>query len=152
MEDLHICMCMYVRVRCAVSLLLAANQVTACFLFVATFTVPMVNYPMRISLHYMVFGETKASELQHLVETVVPVGASLIISIFVDNVGLVFSFIGAVTACAISFIIPGILFLRSQRLKDRTAGDVAVAWGVFALGITVACVGFGCAVAGAVKA
>ena len=49
---------------CAVPLARLSLQVTACFLFVATFTVPMVNFPMRVSIHYMLFGETNASEPQ----------------------------------------------------------------------------------------
>ncbi len=38
--------------------------VTGCFLFVATSTIPVSNFVFRVSLHFMCFGEKKATEVQ----------------------------------------------------------------------------------------
>ena len=94
--------------------LLALPQVTACFLFVATVTIPIINFPLRVSLHYMIWGESSVSDFQLLLETVLPFGVALITAVFVTDVGLVFSFLGAVTAAATSFVYPGLLFAKSK--------------------------------------
>ena len=120
--------------------------VTACFLFVAVFSVPISNFSLRISLHFMLFGETRASELQHVLETVVPIGGALIVAMFVSNVATVFSFTGAVTSSATSFIIPCVLFLRCTKLSDRSHRDVVTAWTILGLGLTIATIGLASAI------
>ena len=91
------------------------------------------------------------SSAQHLVETILPVGAALVVAIFVTDVGIVFSFIGSVTATYISFIMPGYIFLQSPSLKDRSPLDVAAGWAIVAFGILVALAGFICAVIGSTE-
>jgi hypothetical protein len=51
--------------------------------------VPVSNYSLRVSIHYMLFGETTASEIKHIAETVVPVVGALVVALFVTDVSMV---------------------------------------------------------------
>jgi hypothetical protein len=51
--------------------------------------VPVSNYSLRVSIHYMLFGETTASELQHIAETVVPVAGAMCVALLVSDVSMV---------------------------------------------------------------
>lgn len=56
----------------AVKLACRPAQVNVCFLFTFTFTYPLLNFPMRICIHYLFYGETEATNIQHILETVLP--------------------------------------------------------------------------------
>ena len=119
--------------------------VTACFLFVATSTVPISNIALRISLHFMCFGENTSSDLQHLMETVSVVAVALVAAVFVEDVGMVFTFTGAVTSSMVSFIVPSVLYLWCHTVPGRTWLDVQLARAVLVLGLVIATVGLGAA-------
>ena len=104
-----------------------ALQVTLGFLFTIVFTFPMINFPMRICIHYWLHGETEATPLQHFLETAVPFITTLLISLFVRDVGVVFSLVGSVETCSTFFLFPAAMFLRSTRvlaIRQRTVNTV----------------------------
>jgi hypothetical protein len=94
------------------------SQVTAGFLFTVVFFFPTVNFPMRICIHFWLFGETDATQLQHVLETVIPFTATLILSLFVNDVGVVFGLIGSVETCSTFFLFPAGMILCRPALKD----------------------------------
>jgi hypothetical protein len=63
----------------------------------------------------------------------------------------VFGFTGAVTSSLISFILPGLLFLRCPKVYDKSAREVAGSWAVLGIGCTIAVFGFVSAMQRAVK-
>ncbi len=127
-------------------------QVTACFLFVAAFTVPMMNYPMRITLHFLLHGETESSHMQHVVESVTPVLSAFLVAMFVTDVGLVFSFVGSVAASSTCFLFPCALFLASRGVaKSRSVADVALCCCVAAFGVVLLVLGVVAALQDAAK-
>lgn len=108
--------------------------VSACFLFVAVFTIPMMNFPIRVSLHYILYGETKRGEVAHVIESVLPLGAALLVAMVVTDVGLVFSFVGSVSAATTSFILPALLFLKSTKVA-KSGLEVLGAFAILAIGL-----------------
>jgi hypothetical protein len=92
------------------------------------------------------------SVAQHLLESVVAVGIALIAAVFVEDVGLVFMFTGAVTSSLVSFVVPCVLFLRCHTVPGRTSLDLALAWAVLALGVVMGTVGLAAACMQAVSA
>ena len=116
-------------------------QVTGSLLLVTSFTIPLFCYPVRVSLHFMVYGEKPTTDLQRMVESSAPLAVVLAIALFVDNVGLVFSFVGAVTTSMISFVVPSVLFLRSKALVDKSRTELALAWLALGTGVMLSTVG-----------
>jgi amino acid permease len=44
---------------------------------------------------------------------------SIIGAIFVDEVGVIFEFVGAISSSSISFIIPGYFFIATEKIYGR---------------------------------
>ncbi len=69
-----------------------------------------------------------------MIESVLPLAAALLVSMVVTNVGLVFSFVGSISAATTSFILPAVLFLRSAKVV-RSHLDTLVAYCILVMGI-----------------
>jgi amino acid permease len=116
-------------------------QIIGCFLFVAAFTVPAVNYPIRITLHHLFRNklETPMEQSHHSQATtrlrqaaasaasVTPVLLAFLVSMFVTDVGLVFSFVGAISSTSAAFLFPCALFIASPATSKTRAHVVAAA-------------------------
>lgn len=84
--------------------------------------------------HYILYGETKRGEVAHVIESVLPLGAALLVAMVVTDVGLVFSFVGSVSAATTSFILPSLLFLKSTKVA-KSGLEVAGAYGILIIGL-----------------
>jgi hypothetical protein len=112
-----------------------SGQVNLCFLFMFTFTYPLVNFAMRISIHYTLFGETNANQYQHVAETVIPLAIALAGALSFGDITLVFSLIGALGTASLYFLFPCTMFLASQKVhvtdrKQRLACIAVLCFGV----------------------
>lgn len=104
---------------CIVCLLLLVVQVALCLLFTMVFAYPVMNFPLRISLHYLLWGETDATRAQHVFETAAPLVIVLCGALVVHDVGAVFAVIGAVQTTTVFFVFPCLMYLRSKHIHDR---------------------------------
>lgn len=119
-----------------------------CFLFTLVFTYPVMNFPLRISIHYLAFGETDTSPGQHVMETLIPFVLCMAGAVYADDVGLVFSLIGSVATGAVFFLFPTAMYWRSSKIHTRPAAMLAACACVFALGTVVMICGLIAALAG----
>ena len=124
-------------------------QVTLGFLLTIVFTYPMSNFAMRICLHYLLCGETQATTLQHFLETLLPFGVVLIGALYVTNLGIVYSLMGAVAACSFFLLFPTAMYLASKRLQARSTVSSVCAVATFAFGIVLLAFGVVTSVMGA---
>ena len=108
-----------------------------CFLFTIVFTYPMMNFPLRISLHYLAFGETDTTNLQHLAETLLPLALALTGALTVKDVGVVFAVVGAIGTASTFFLFPTLLYLRSNKIHARPGGMKVACVCLFVLGLVV---------------
>ena len=49
-------------------------------------TYSLVAFPLRVTLHYFMFGESRATTMQHIAETLTPFAITLAIGLFVRDV------------------------------------------------------------------
>lgn len=123
-------------------------QVNLCFLLTFTFTYPLMNFPMRICIHYLLYGETRATDSQHLVETVVPLCFVLAGALLLTDVGIVFSLIGSIATSSIYFIFPCLMFLKSSKVGVVALRSRVVVWCVLGFGLLVLVLGVVASVTG----
>jgi hypothetical protein len=97
------------------------EQVTVCFLFTIVFVFPMANFSMRICIHHLLHGETDTTPLQHVLETVVPFACILTGSLFVTNLGIVYSLIGSIGSISFALLFPAGMYLQSKRTPRHHA-------------------------------
>jgi amino acid permease len=88
----------------------------ASFLIKFVFTYPMLNVPCRVTVHYLFCGETTATTTQHVLTTALPFLLSLAVACIVTDVGVLFSFIGALSRTSVFFLYPAALTLVSKSL------------------------------------
>ena len=111
-----------------------------CFLFIVVSFFPMANFPMRVCIHYWLYGETEATPVQHLLETLIPFAVTLLGAVFLTDVGLVFSLVGSVETCSTYFLFPSAMVLASVKLRANpdtkpSRAVVAACWAVFVFGV-----------------
>ena len=105
-----------------------------CFLVKVVFTYPIINFPFRTTLHYLLHGETPTSNKQLAAETIIPFVFCCFIACIVTNVATVFSFVGAVARTSVFFIFPAGAALASSRIERLTARERISCWLLVALG------------------
>lgn len=120
---------------------LFSAQVNVCFLFTFTFTYPLVNFPMRICIHYLAVGETDATPLQHTLETVLPLCITLTGALLLTDVGIVFSLIGSIGTSSIFFLFPTSLYLTSKKVFEKPRAKLISCYAVFLFGLMVMILG-----------
>lgn len=111
-------------------------------LFLMVFTYPVMQFPMRISIHYFLHGETDSTRLQHALETVVPLIIALLGAIALTDVGIVFTLIGALSTSSSFFLLPALMYLKTKKITARPQYAVVLCYFAMALGVVVLCCGF----------
>ena len=112
------------------------------YLLKVVFTYAFLNFPFRITLHYLLFGKTEATTLQHVAETFIPFAIALGIACLVRNVAIVFSFVGSVARTAVFFLFPAVLYLRSRKLAPTRSSVLTVmCYGFLVVGVTALALG-----------
>lgn len=101
----------------------------------------MSNYPLRVTLHYLIHGETETTNIQHLAETVAPFAVALCVGLLVRDVGFIFSFVGAVSRTSVFYLYPCALYLRCGKLGTLSRGHVWVCVSLAAFGCMVMVLG-----------
>jgi uncharacterized membrane protein len=102
------------------------------------------NFPLRVSIHFFAFGETgkEATLRQHVVETLIPFSVSLAVALVVTDVGILFSFVGALTRASMFCIFPATSVLRSRKLAPHlTTWERIGCWLLLVLGAAVTVLG-----------
>ncbi|MDR3413729.1 MAG: hypothetical protein P4L87_22690, partial [Formivibrio sp.] len=67
-----------------------------------------------MTLHYGLYKDAPATTTQHLLETIGPFTIALTFALVVQDVSILFSFVGAVARTSIAFTYPGALFLACK--------------------------------------
>ena len=116
-------------------------QVNACFLFTFTFTYPLMNFPMRICIHYLAFGESEATPTQHVLETILPLCCTLTGALLVTDVGIVFSLIGSIATSSIFLLFPSALYIRSRKVVVKPRAQIIACYCTFAFGMMIMILG-----------
>jgi hypothetical protein len=112
-------------------------QTVVAFLLKTMFAYPLVNVPLRVTLSYQLFRDKQVPTVQHAALTIVPFLIALGISLAVDNVSLLFSFVGAVSRTSISMLFPSALMLRSGKIGALSVVETVGCWFLFVFGAVV---------------
>lgn len=107
-------------------------QALLCYLLKIAVTYPFVNFPLRITVHYLLYGETPPTRTQHVTQTVTPFVLAAAIACFVHDVAVVFGFVGALTRTTVFFFFPALLMLRSVRTGPLTPCERVSCWALLA--------------------
>jgi hypothetical protein len=132
----------YGALRDPFSIVHVCDQVALCMLFLMVFTYPVMQFPMRISIHYFLYGETDTTRLQHVLETAAPLAIALIGALYLTDVGVVFTLIGALTTSSSFFLLPAIMYLKTKTITLRPLYVVVLCYFSIVLGAVVLCCGF----------
>ena len=80
--------------------------------------------------------------MQHMLETAVIVGASLAVGLLVDDVSVVFGFVGAVGSATLSLTLPALAAIASKRYRPkRTRFTLVTSWLVVVYGVVLTVMG-----------
>ncbi|XP_047430563.1 sodium-coupled neutral amino acid transporter 2-like isoform X1 [Mugil cephalus] len=77
-----------------------------------TLTVPVVLFPLRTSINHLLFASKEFSWLRHIIITVVLLGGTNLLVIFVPNIRDIFGLIGATAAAMLIFILPSAFYIK----------------------------------------
>lgn len=113
-------------------------QVILCYLIKMLFSYPLSNFPLRITIHYQLYGNAPPTWLQHTLETTIPLLVAGGVAVAVSDVSVLFSIVGAVARTSISFLMPAAMLIRAG---GATRLVRAFAWFVFAFGAIVGVLG-----------
>jgi hypothetical protein len=101
----------------------------------AIISYPLLHFPCRVTIHYLLYGEAVATTTQHFLETLGTWSISVIVACLVRDVAIVFAFVGAVARSSIFFLFPAGLLLRSGKVGSLSRSDRAMCYVVVALGL-----------------
>ena len=118
------------------------TQVISCYLLKTVFAYPLANFPLRVTLHYQLYRDAVATTTQHVLETLAPFAVSLGVALVVEDVSVLFSFVGAIARTSISFLFPAALLLRSSKAAP-SRGDAVLCYFLIVFGTTVMLAGVG---------
>ncbi|MDR3413154.1 MAG: hypothetical protein P4L87_19735 [Formivibrio sp.] len=90
-----------------------------------------------MTLHYGLYKDAPATTLQHLLETVAPFALALTFALVVEDVSILFSFVGAVARTSIAFIYPGAIVLSCRSLQPLSVWQRAGCWGLIVFGAII---------------
>nr|XP_033813819.1 sodium-coupled neutral amino acid transporter 2 isoform X2 [Geotrypetes seraphini] len=81
-------------------------------LLAVTLTVPVVIFPIRSSINQLLCANKEFSWIRHCIITVVVLGFTIILVIFVPTIRDIFGFIGASAAAMLIFILPSAFYIK----------------------------------------
>ncbi|XP_030072880.1 sodium-coupled neutral amino acid symporter 2 isoform X2 [Microcaecilia unicolor] len=81
-------------------------------LLAVTLTVPVVIFPIRSSINQLLCANKEFSWLRHIIITVVVLGFTITLVIFVPTIRDIFGFIGASAAAMLIFILPSAFYIK----------------------------------------
>lgn len=120
-------------------------QALIAYLFKISFTYPMVNFPLRITIQYLICGEMEASTLQLFWQTFVPFVTATAVACVVSDVAVVWGFIGALTRTIVFYFYPALLMLRSSKVGRLTTVECTLCWSLVGLAVVTTVFGvIGC--------
>ena len=83
---------------------------------------PLVVFPCRYTLDVMLYHDAEPSWCRHFVLTAVICGCTLLVSLFVPNISIVFQLMGGTTSAFVCFVLPAAFAIHlegQQRLQDE---------------------------------
>ena len=102
---------------------------------------PIIAVPVRVSLHYLFFGEKDATFKQHVLESTLIFIVSLAIGIFVRDVSQVFRFVGSVADTSVFFFFPCALMLVSKRVASPSRIQIVGCLALLSFGLVILALG-----------
>ncbi|XP_029472285.1 sodium-coupled neutral amino acid transporter 2 [Rhinatrema bivittatum] len=81
-------------------------------LLAVTLTVPVVIFPIRSSINQLLCAGKEFSWIRHIIITIVVLGFTIILVIFVPTIRDIFGFIGASAAAMLIFILPSAFYIK----------------------------------------
>ena len=96
---------------------------------------------MRVTLHYLMFGDNTATTFQHAAESLVPFGIALTVGLLVSDVSFVFAFVGAIARTFVSFFFPAGMYLRCLMIGPLMWYQRATAYALLGLGSVIMVLG-----------
>ena len=101
------------------SLILLLSFVAMALTIVMAF--PLVIFPCRYALDVMLFHDAEPNWCRHFILTGIICGCTLIVSLFVPNISVVFQLMGGTTSAFVCFVLPAAFVIHlegQQRLQD----------------------------------
>ena len=83
---------------------------------------PLVVFPCRYTLDVVLYHDAEPSWCRHFVLTAVICGCTLLVSLFVPNISIVFQLMGGTTSAFVCFVLPAAFAIHlegQQRLQDE---------------------------------
>ncbi|KAK5857416.1 hypothetical protein PBY51_010664 [Eleginops maclovinus] len=75
-------------------------------------TVPLIHFPARKAVVFMLFGNRPFSWLIHVTATLTILSVVLLLALFVPDIRNVFGVVGSTTSTCLLFVYPGIFYLK----------------------------------------
>lgn len=102
-------------------------------------TLPLECFVCREVIENYYYPNQPFDQRRHVVITTVLVFVSMTISLMTCDLGIVFEFVGATSACALAYILPPLCYIKlsSRTWKVLLPAGTCVAFGVFVMVVSV---------------
>ncbi|XP_047430567.1 sodium-coupled neutral amino acid transporter 2-like [Mugil cephalus] len=104
-----------------------------------TLTVPVVLFPLRTSLNHCLCASKEFSWLRHIIITVVLLGGTSLLVIFVPTIRDIFGIFGATAASMLIFILPSAFYIKLVKKESMKSVQKIGATLFLICGIVVMC-------------
>ena len=84
---------------------------------------PLVVFPCRYTVDVMLFHDAEPNWCRHFVLTAVICGCTLLVSLFVPNISVVFQLMGGTTSAFVCFVLPAAFAIHLAREQDSQCKD-----------------------------
>jgi sodium-coupled neutral amino acid transporter 11 len=118
---------------------LMVNIARLCFGLNMLTTLPLECFVCREVIENYYYPNEPFQQRRHLIITSVLVLVAMFISLLTCDLGIVFEFVGATSACALAYILPPLCYIKlsSRTWKVLLPAGSCVAFGVFVMVVSV---------------
>lgn len=108
--------------------------VRCCVLIGVILTLPLVHFPTRRAVKFVLFPDQEFSWVKHIAIMIGLIGTCVLLVIFVPDIRDIFGFVGATSSGCLIFILPSLFYLKTKEgsikeNKDKLAAFVFLIFG-----------------------
>jgi len=108
--------------------------VRCCVLIGVILTLPLVHFPTRRAVNFVLFPNQEFSWVKHIAVMVGLIGTCVLLVIYVPDIRDIFGFVGATSSGCLIFILPSLFYLKTKEgsikeNKDKLAALIFLIFG-----------------------